>query len=327
VITYILRRLLLLIPTLFLISVLTFTIIELPPGDFLTTYISTLESTGLVVDDATVLALRNQYGLDQPVYIQYVKWVSNMARGQFGQSLQWQRPVKDLIGERLALTFAISLSSLLFIWAVAFPIGIYSAIRRYSPGDYFFTALSFIGLGIPDFLLALVVLWIALTKFGISVGGLFSQAYVDAPWSLAKIGDLLQHLWIPMFVVGLGGTAGLIRIMRANLLDELHKPYVVAARSKGIPEWRVILKYPVRVALNPFISTVGWTLPGLVSGSIIVSVVLNLPTTGPLLLQSLLSQDMFLAGTLVMMLSVLTVLGTLISDILLAWLDPRIRLR
>jgi peptide/nickel transport system permease protein len=323
---YILRRLIMLIPTVFLVSVLTFIIIELPPGDFLTSYIMRLESSGQLVDEAAIEALEIQYGLNDPLHVRYLKWAGGLLQGQFGQSLQWQLPVRDLIGERLALTFVISLSSLLFIWAVAFPIGVYSAIRRYSPGDYLFTAISFIGLGIPDFLLALIVMWLALSHFGISVGGLFSQEYADAPWSLAKIGDLLSHLWIPMFVVAMGGTAGLIRIMRANLLDELRKPYVVAARSKGIPERRVILRYPVRVALNPFISTVGWTLPGLVSGSTIVAVVLNLPTTGPLLLQSLLSQDMFLAGTLVMMLSILTVIGTLISDILLAWLDPRIRL-
>jgi peptide/nickel transport system permease protein len=309
-----------------LISLITFIIIQLPPGDYLSTYIITLEASGQIVDEASVEALKIQYGLDDPIYVQYLKWVGNIVRGNFGQSLQWQAPVKDLIGERLALTVAISLASLLLIWVVAFPVGIYSAIKRYSPGDYFFTALSFIGLGIPNFLLALLIMWFALTRLGISVGGLFSAEYANAPWSLEKIGDLLRHIWIPMVVVGLGGTAGLIRIMRANLIDELHKQYVVTARSKGIPERQVILKYPVRVALNPFVSTVGWTLPGLVSGSTIVSVVLNLPTTGPMLLQSLLAQDMFLAGTLVMMLSVLTVIGTLMSDILLAWLDPRIRL-
>jgi peptide/nickel transport system permease protein len=310
-----------------LISIIAFIIIQLPPGDYLSTYIITLEASGQIVDDAAVEALKIQYGLDDPLYIQYFKWVGNVARGNFGQSLQWQAPVKDLIGERLMLTLAISLASLLLIWVVAFPIGIYSAIRRYSVGDYFFTAVSFIGLGIPNFLLALLVMWFALTRLGISVGGLFSAEYANAPWGLEKVWDLLQHIWIPMLVVGMGGTAGLIRIMRANLIDELHKQYVVTARSKGIPERQVILKYPVRVALNPFISTVGWTLPGLVSGSTIVSVVLNLPTTGPMLLQALLSQDMFLAGTLVMMLSVLTVIGTLLSDLLLAWLDPRIRLQ
>jgi peptide/nickel transport system permease protein len=287
----------------------------------------TLESAGQLVDQALIDQLKAQYGLDQPIYVQYFKWVAGMTRGEFGQSLTWKTPVKELIWERVGLTFALSLASLLFIWVVAFPVGIYSAIKQYSIGDYVFTFISFVGLGIPPFLLALVVMWLAFSKFGISVGGLFSVDFQDAPWSWAKVIDLLQHLWIPMVVLGLGGTAGLIRIMRANLLDELHKPYVVTSRAKGMKERKLILKHPVRVALNPFISTVGWTLPGLVSGSVIVSVVLNLPTTGPLLLRALMSQDMYLAGTIVLMLSILTVIGTLISDILLAWLDPRIRLQ
>jgi peptide/nickel transport system permease protein len=302
-------------------------IIQLPPGDFLTSYIITLESQGQLVDQGLIDSLKQQYGLDQPVHIQYLKWMGGMLRGDFGQSLTWQLPVKDLIWERIGLTFTISLASLLFIWAVAFPIGIYSAVKQYSPGDYLFTLLSFIGLGIPNFLLALIIMWFAFSKLGVSVGGLFSVQFNDAPWSWAKFLDLLNHLWIPMVVLGLGGTAGLIRIMRANLLDELRKPYVATSRAKGMPERALILKHPVRVALNPFVSTVGWTLPGLVSGSVIVSVVMNLPTTGPILLRALLSQDMYLAGTLVLILSILTVIGTLISDILLAWLDPRIRLQ
>lgn len=324
---FILRRILLLIPTVILISIISFIIIQLPPGDFLTSYIMTLESQGQLVDEALVSSLKQQYGLDQPLHLQYLKWVGGMLRGNFGQSLTWQVPVKDLIWERIGLTFAISLVSLLFIWAVAFPVGIYSAVKQYSVGDYFFTFLSFLGLGIPNFLLALVIMWFAFSKFGMSVGGLFSIEYVDAPWSWGKVVDLINHLWVPMIVLGLGGTAGLIRIMRANLLDELRKPYVTTSRAKGMSEAELIIKHPVRVALNPFVSTVGWTLPGLVSGSVIVSVVLNLPTTGPILLRALLSQDMYLAGTLVMLLSVLTVIGTLISDILLAWLDPRIRLQ
>ncbi len=281
------------------------------------------------MDQALIDLLKQQYGLDQPIYLQYVKWVSNMVlHGDFGQSFTWKEPVKDLIWERLGLTVVISLASLLFIWVVAFPVGIYSAIKQYSAGDYLFTFISFLGLGIPPFLLALVVMWIAFSKFGISVGGLFSTRILPtAPWSWGKVVDLLQHLWIPMVVLGMGGTAALIRIMRANLLDELHKPYVTTSRAKGMPETNLIVKHPVRVALNPFISTVGWTLPGLVSGSVIVSVVLNLPTTGPILLRALQSQDMYLAGTIVMMLSILTVIGTLVSDILLAWLDPRIRLQ
>ena len=324
---FIIRRLLLLIPTVILISIISFVIIQLPPGDFLTSYVITLESQGQLVDQALIDSLKEQYGLDQPVYIQYLKWMEGMTHGDFGQSLTWQVPVKDLIWERIGLTFMISLASLLFIWAIAFPVGIYSAVRQYSPGDYLFTLISFIGLGIPNFLLALVIMWFAFSKLGVSVGGLFSVQFNDAPWSWAKFVDLLNHLWVPMIVLGLGGTAGLIRIMRANLLDELRKPYVTTSRAKGMPERDLILKHPVRVALNPFVSTVGWTLPGLVSGSVIVSVVLNLPTTGPILLRALLSQDMYLAGTLVLVLSVLTVIGTLISDILLAWLDPRIRLQ
>jgi peptide/nickel transport system permease protein len=323
---YIGRRLLLLIPTVIMISIISFVVIQLPPGDFLTSYIMTLESAGQLVDQALIDQLKVQYGLDQPIYVQYFKWVAGMFRGEFGQSLTWKTPVKELIWERIGLTFALSLASLLFIWAVAFPVGIYSAIKQYSIGDYLFTFISFLGLGIPPFLLALVVMWIAFSQFGISVGGLFSAEFQDAPWTWAKVWDLIQHLWIPMVVLGMGGTAGLIRIMRANLLDELHKPYVTTSRTKGMPEAKLIVKHPVRVALNPFVSTVGWTLPGLVSGSVIVSVVLNLPTTGPLLLRALMSQDMYLAGTIVLMLSILTVIGTLISDILLAWLDPRIRL-
>lgn len=324
---YIGRRLLLLIPTVIVISMISFILIQLPPGDFLTSYLMQLESQGQVIEPSVINNLRVAYGLDQPMPIQYLKWVAGMLHGQFGQSLAWNVPVKDLIWERLGLTFALSMSSLIFIWLVAFPVGIYSAIKQYSVGDYLFTFISFLGLGVPPFLLALVVMWLAFSKLGISVGGLFSPAFETAPWSWAKFVDLLQHLWIPMVVLGMGGTAGLIRIMRANLLDELHKPYVTTSRSKGMPERALIVKHPVRVALNPFISTVGWTLPGLVSGSTIVSVVLNLPTTGPLLLRALQSQDMYLAGTIVLMLSIMTVVGTLISDILLAWLDPRIRLQ
>ena len=326
-IEFIVRRLLLLIPTVIMISIISFAIIQLPPGDFLTSYIITLESQGQLVDEGLVASLKEQYGLDQPLTVQYFKWVSGMMHGDFGQSLTWNLPVKDLIWERIGLTFAISFASLMFIWAVAFPVGIYSAVKQYSVGDYFFTFVSFVGLGIPSFLLALIIMWFAFSKFGLSVGGLFSIQYIDAPWNWDKFIDLLNHLWVPMIVLGLGGTAGLIRIMRANLLDELRKPYVTTSRAKGMPEAKLIVKHPVRVALNPFVSTVGWTLPGLVSGSVIVSVVLNLPTTGPILLRALLSQDMYLAGTLVLLLSVLTVIGTLISDILLAWLDPRIRLQ
>jgi len=322
---YIVNRLILLIPTVIVVSMIGFIIIQLPPGDYLTSYIHHLESMGELVDDALIEQLKLQYGLGKPIYVQYIGWVTGMFRGQFGMSLQWQAPVSELIWERFGLTVALSLSALLFTWAVAFPVGIYSAIRQYSIGDYLATFVSFVGLGVPNFVLALVIMWFALTKLKISVGGLFSPPMQNAPWSWAKIADLGKHIWIPMIVIAMGGTAGLIRTMRANLLDEMNKPYVQTARAKGLGERRLTLKYPVRVALNPFVSTLGWTLPALVSGSTIVSVVLNLPTTGPLLLRALLSQDMYLAGTIMLFLSLLTVIGTLLSDVLLAWLDPRIR--
>ncbi len=323
---YIARRVLLMIPTIIAISIVTFIIIQLPPGDYLSSLVATMADTGESVDQAAIETLKIRYGLGQPVYVQYFKWVWGIiSRGDFGQSFEWNKPVTDLIWERLTLTFVLSLSTLLFTWIIAFPIGIYSAVKQYSLGDYVFTFLGFIGLATPNFLLALVLMYISFKYLNQSVGGLFSPEFVEAPWSWAKVVDLLKHLWIPMVILGTSGTAGLIRIMRANLLDELHKPYVVTARAKGLSERKLLLKYPVRVALNPFVSTVGWTLPGLVSGSAIVSVVLSLPTTGPLLLRALMSQDMYLAGSFILMLSVLTVIGTLISDILLAWLDPRIR--
>ena len=326
-IQYIIRRIVLLIPTLFAISVVSFVLIQLPPGDYLTSYVAQLSQQGEQVDRSTLAALEAQYGLNQPVYIQYLKWIGGVLHGDFGYSFEWRRPVATLLWDRLGFTFLISFATLLLTWLIAFPIGIYSAVRQYAIGDYVFTFLGFVGLAIPDFLAALVLMWIAFAVFGQSVGGLFSPDYVDAPWSMAKALDMLSHLWIPALILGIGGTAGLIRIMRANLLDELHKPYVVTGRAKGLPESKLILKYPVRVALNPFVSTVGWSLPHLISGTVIVGVVLNLPTNGPLLLRALLSQDMYLAGSFIFMLSVLTVIGTLISDILLALLDPRIRLQ
>lgn len=323
-ITYIVRRLLYMIPTMIIISLLSFFLIQLPPGDYLT---AMLASSGLdYIEPAQLEALRVRYGLGQPFHVQYWKWISGIVfRGDFGQSFEWNRPVSDLIWGRLGLTFILSLSTLAFVWAVAFPIGIYSAIRQYSLGDYVFSVIGFVGLAIPNFLFALVLMYISFAYFGQSVGGLFSPEYVDAPWSWGKLVDMIGHLWVPMIVIGASGTAGLIRIMRANLLDELGKLYVVVARSKGISEKKLLLKYPVRMALNPFVSTIGWILPQLVSGSAIVSIVLSLPTTGPLLLNALKSQDMYLAGSFVLVLSVLTVVGTLLSDILLAWLDPRIR--
>ena len=323
---YVVRRLLLMIPTLLAISMVSFAIIQLPPGDYLTTYVAQLSAMGDLVDEQSLEALRARYGLGQPIYVQYYRWMRNMLQGDFGWSMDWGRPVRELLWDRLAITFLLSLAALLFTWAVAFPIGVYSAVKQYSIGDYLATFISFLGLATPDFLLALVLMWVMFAYFGQSVGGLFSPQYSEAPWSLAKVWDLLKHLLVPMVVLGTSGAASLIRIMRANLLDELRKPYVLTGRAKGLREARLLLKYPVRVALNPFVSTVGWYLPSLVSGSVIVAVVLNLPITGPLLLRALMSQDMYMAGSFIFMLSTLTVLGTLISDILLVWLDPRIRL-
>lgn len=324
--TFILRRMLYMIVTLIAISIMTFIIIQLPPGDFVTSMVAQLNLQGTAVDEGAMEALRARYGLDDPVYIQYWKWISNIVLyGDFGYSLEWRRPVSELLWGRLGLTFVLALLTLLLIWAISLPIGIYTAIRRNTAGDYLATFLGVIGLAIPNFLFALLLMYISFRYFGTGIGGLFSPEYENAPWSFGKVGDLLQHLIIPMLVLGLNGTAALIRILRANLLDELYKPYVVTARAYGLSERRLLMKYPVRIALNPFISTVGWVLPTLVSGATITAVVLNLPMTGPLLLQSLMSQDMYLAGSFIMMLSVLTVIGTLLSDLLLAWLDPRIR--
>jgi peptide/nickel transport system permease protein len=322
---YIARRILFMIPTLFLISIITFVIIQLPPGDYVSSMVANSAAQGQTVDSAEIQALRARYGLGDPLPVQYLKWMSGILQGDLGFSYTFNEPAKSLISGRLGFTLLISFASLLMTWAIAFPIGIYSAVRKYSPGDYAFTLLGFLGLAIPDFLLALVMMYIAYKYFGQSVGGLFSEQYIDAPWSFAKVVDLAGHIWIPMVIIGIAGTAGLIRILRANLLDELFKPYVITARSKGIPERKLLLKYPVRIALNPFISTIGWTLPALFSGETIVGVVLSLPTIGPLLLNALKAQDMYLAGSIILILSVLTVIGTLASDILLAWNDPRIR--
>ncbi len=322
---YIIQRLLLMMITLVAVSLVSFVIIELPPGDYVTAYAATLASSGDSVDQARLDSLRKQFGLDLPIYQRYLKWTWDILHGDFGYSFVWNKPVSELIWERIGLTFAISISALIVTWVLGFLIGVYSAVRQYSFGDYLFTTFSFIGLGIPDFLLALVLLWIGFRYFNTNVGGLFSRDYQTAAWSFAKFVDLLKHLWVPLIVLGVGGTAGLIRIMRANLLDELRKPYVETARAKGVSERRLLLRYPVRIALNPFISTAGWALPGLINGATIISVVLSLPTAGPLLLNALLAQDMYLAASFILILSALTIIGTLISDILLAWLDPRIR--
>lgn len=322
---FIYRRLLYMIPTVVLVSVVTFLIIRLPPGDYLDTLAAELSDSG-GLDEGTKEALRERFGLGQPFLVQYWKWISGIVlHGDFGLSFEKNLPVGDLIWDRLGWTFAISLLTLLFIWAVALPIGIYSAVRKYSFGDYAAPLFGFIGLAVPNFLLALVMMYVAFKYFGQSVGGLVSPEYLDQPWSWAKVVDLLQHIWMPIFVVGTSGAAALIRIMRANLLDEFYRPYVVTARAKGMSEFQLFMRYPVRVALNPFISTIGWILPTLVSGEIIVAVVMNLPTTGPMLLRALLVQDMYLAGSLILIVSMLTVVGTLISDLLLAWIDPTIR--
>lgn len=324
---FIVKRLLWMVPFLVAISFLSFVLIQLPPGDYVTTYIATLAASNEVVDQNTAADLRSRFGLDQPLIVQYWKWISNIAfRGDFGLSFEWQQPVGDLIWERMALTLLLTVSALLLTWGIALPVGVFSAVKKYSIADYIVTGLSFLGLAIPSFLLALVLMYVAAVEFGQNVGGLFSEEYLTAPWSVNKVIDLLQHLWIPVVILAVSGTASLIRVMRANMLDELHKPYVTTARAKGLSEFTLLVKYPLRLALNPFISTIAWLLPNLVSGSIIVAIVLSLPTAGPLLLQSLMSQDMYLAGAFILLICALTVMGSLVSDILLALVDPRIRL-
>lgn len=324
---YIVRRILYMIPTLFAISLLSFVIIQLPPGDFLTSYVAQMQQQGENIDQAEMESLRARYGLGQPIYVQYGKWIWGiLSRGDWGQSFEWQKPVRDIIWERVWLTIAISLPALLLSWAIAIPVGVYSATHPYTWLDYLLTSFSFIGLGTPGFMLALIILFVLQSRFGLNVGGLFSEKFITAPWSWAKFIDMLQHVWVPLIIVAVNSTAGNIRITRANLLDELNKPYVETARAKGLPERKLIWKYPVRVALNPFFSTVGWSLASLVSGVTLVAVVLSLQTTGPMLLRALTSQDMYLAGSVLLILSTLTVVGTLLSDILLAFVDPRIRL-
>jgi peptide/nickel transport system permease protein len=322
---YILRRILFMIPTLIAVSIISFIIIEAPPGDYMDAYVDNLISQQQAVDPAEIAALRARYGLDASWSVRYIQWMEGILQGDLGRSLEWNQPVTKLIAARLPWSLAISLLSLVFAYALAIPIGLYSATHKYSPGDYIFTLIGFLGLAIPNFLLALIILWLYFTWTGNVAVGLFSDEYLVAPWSFAKLIDLLQHIWLPALIVGTAGTAGLIRIMRANLLDELGKPYVMVARSKGLPENKVLYKYPFRIAMNPIASTIGWTLPQLVNGELLASLVLGLPTIAPLFVGALLSQDMFLAGSIVLILSLLTVIGTLISDIILAWLDPRIR--
>ena len=324
-IVFLIRRLLIGLMTIGLISIMSFVIIQLPPGDFVDAYVAQLASSGSSVSAEEAEAMRKLYGLGQPFYVQYFKWISRVVVGDFGESMEWRRPVAEVIGDRIWLTLLLSVAALVVTWGLALPIGIYSAVRQYSWGDYAFTLVGFIGIAVPNFLLALIILYFSFTLFGANVGGLFSAEYALAPWSLGRAWDIAKHLPLPALILALGGTAQLIRIMRANLLDELRRPYVVTARAKGLPERRVILKYPVRAALNPFASNIAYLFPYLVSGSIIVSIVLGLPTVGPLLVKSLVAQDMFLAGTIVLLLGVLTVIGTFISDLVLMWVDPRLR--
>jgi peptide/nickel transport system permease protein len=324
---YITRRLFAGILTIWAASLLSFLVIQLPPGDYVTAYIANLQAMGTAVRAEEAEALRQQYGLDQPIYVQYAKWMGLMLRGNFGLSMEYNLPVTQVIATRLSNTVIFTSAAVVFIWLIALPVGIYSAVRQYSLIDYIATFVAFTGVAVPSFMLALVVLYVGFKYLGVqNIGGLYSEAYLNAPWSWGKLWDLLKHLPLPAIILALAGAAELIRIMRANLLDELRKPYVVTARAKGLAEHRVILKYPVRAALNPFVSTLAYIFPYVVSGSIIVSLVLSLPTIGPLLYRALIAQDLFLAGTILLLLAVLTVVGTLISDLILLWIDPRIRL-
>jgi peptide/nickel transport system permease protein len=320
------RRIMVMIPTLLAISAITFVIIQLPPGDYLTTLMTELESRGEAVDESRLQFLRETYGLDKPMIEQYFVWLGGMLTGDYGYSFEYNRPVADVVGDRMLLTIVVSFATIIFIWVVSFPIGIYSATHQYSLGDYGLTFLGFLGLATPNFLLALVLLYFANVTFGTSIGGLMDPVYMDAPWSWGKVLSVLEHLWIPVIVIGTSGTAGMIRRLRANLLDELHKQYVVTARAKGLAPVKLLWKYPLRMAINPFISDIGNLLPQIVSGAAVVSIVLSLPTTGPMLLDALRSQDMYLAGSFLMFLALLTVVGVFLSDLALAMLDPRIRL-
>ncbi|MCY3978064.1 MAG: ABC transporter permease [Chloroflexi bacterium] len=323
---YVFQRIIYMFFVFWLVSVVTFVIIQLPPGDYLSTYISRLEQAGEELSEEEALNLRRQYGLDQPLFARYVKWIGQVLQGEFGFSFDWQKPIKDIIGERLALTFTIAILSTIFTFAVAIPIGIYSATHQYSVGDYVVSIIGFIGLAIPNFMLALIMLYVAWKNYGLNLTGLFSPEYLDAPWDIAKVGDLLLHLPIPVIVNGTAGTAGLIRVMRGTLLDELNKQYVITARSKGVGEVKLLFKYPVRVALNPIVSGLAWLFPSLISAGTITAWVLGLPTAGPMLVRSLITQDTFLSATLLMFVTILTVIGTTVSDILLVVVDPRIRM-
>jgi peptide/nickel transport system permease protein len=325
--TYYIAQRLVLLPFLLLVySFVIFAIIHAPPGDFLTSYVATLSVSGTSISAEQVEALRHEYGLDQSFIVQYLRWLQNLCYGNLGLSLEYQRPNAELIGEQLVLTVALAFMSFVFTWTIAIPTGIYSATHQRSLVDHALTVINYVGVATPNFMLALVLMWIAFAYFGVSVTGLFSPEFVDAPWSLARVIDLMHHIWLPAVVLGVAGTARLTRIMRANLLDELGKPYVMTARAKGMREWRLVLRYPVRLALNPLVSTIGWYLPQLFSGSLIVATVMNLPNIGPLLLRALVNRDMYLAGAILLIYSFLTIVGTLLSDVLLALIDPRIRM-
>ena len=323
---FIIQRLLLLPLLMVIFSVMIFAIVQAPPGDFLTSYAATLASSGSSVSLEQLNALRVQYGLDQPVYVQYYRWMLSLLQGDLGLSLEYQRPNIELIGEQLWLTLALAVFSFVLTWAIAIPAGIYSATHHRSIPDYILTVFNYVGVATPNFMLALVLMWVAFSYFGLSVTGLFSAEMAGQPWSWLKFVDMMQHLWLPALVLAIAGTARLTRVMRANLLDELNKPYVTTARAKGLSEWRVVMRYPVRLAFNPLVSTIGWYLPQLFSGSLIVATVMNLPNIGPLLLRALVNQDMYLAGAILLIYCFLTIIGTLLSDILLALLDPRIRM-
>ena len=323
---YLVNRILIMIPTLIAISILIFIIINLPPGDYFSTYIAELQSQGENANLTKIAFLKAQYGFDKPVWEQYIYWVAGLLQGDLGYSFAYNLPVRDVVGDRLFLTVVVSVATVIFTYVVAFPIGIYSATHQYSWSDHSLTFIGFLGLATPNFLLALVLLYLANVYLGLSIGGLMDPHYLDAPWSVAKALSVLSHLWIPVIVIGLSGTAGMIRRLRANLLDELQKQYVTTARAKGVPPFRALMKYPLRMALNPFISDIGSLLPHIISGAAVVSVVLSLPTTGPMLLEALRGQDMYLAGSFLMFLAALTVIGMFISDLALAALDPRIRL-
>ena len=323
---YLGQRVIFMLITFLILTILVFVIIQLPPGDYLSSHIASLMERGDTVNKEEIEALKKFYGLDESIYTQYLTWLGKFLRGNMGQSFEWQKPVADLLRERLPFTILLTVFTLIFTYAVAVPVGIYAATHQYSPGDYFLSVVGFAGLATPNFMLALILMFLFFKYFDVSVGGLFSSEYAMAAWSFPKVWDLIKHLWIPIIVIGTAGTAGIIRVMRATLLDELGKQYVITARAKGAPEGKLLFKYPVRLAINPIASTIGWQLPNLISGETITAIVLSLPTTGPILFRALINQDMFMAGSIVMVLSILTIIGTLLSDLLLVLIDPRIRM-